>query len=256
MYLGVNPDTHDHQARNTPGEPAGIGPDITLQLNPNGISSTLIVIADLAVLEARAELLGLPTDFYVVEDPRRAVHGRLNVLPLSAATPVTAGQMDAKNSPYVINCLEQAVQLCEAKDCSGIVTGPINKAAINEAGIKFSGHTEWLAERTSTEKVVMMLATTKLRVALVTTHLPLRAVPDAITKSGDTNHQHSNQDLQHRFGLVQPRILVCGLNPHAGDGGYLGHEEIEHEPCLELPGSKASMSSVHYRPTLPSLLKH
>jgi 4-hydroxythreonine-4-phosphate dehydrogenase len=220
----------------TPGEPAGIGPDITLQLNPNGISSTLIVIADLAVLEARAELLGLPTDFNVVEDPRRAVHGRLNVLPLSAATPVTAGQMDAKNSPYVINCLEQAVQLCEAKDCSGIVTGPINKAAINEAGIKFSGHTEWLAERTSTEKVVMMLATTKLRVALVTTHLPLRAVPDAITKSEVTQTINIlNQDLQHRFGLVQPRILVCGLNPHAGEGGYLGHEEIEViEPCLEL----------------------
>ena len=219
----------------TPGEPAGIGPDITLQIDPRKISSTLIVVADPDLLAERAAMLELPIRLNVLEGPDEAIPDQLNVIPLKLKTAVTPGIMDPANSQYVINCLEQAVALCEQGSCQGMVTGPINKASINDAGIEFSGHTEWLATRTSTSKVVMMLATTSLRVALVTTHLPLRAVPDAITESEVTSTiEILNRDLIDRFGLDKPRILVCGLNPHAGEGGYLGREEIEViEPCLE-----------------------
>ena len=224
----------------TPGEPAGIGPDLVLSIDPSGFESSLIVLADVKLLEQRATLINSNPDLHVISKAEQAQPGRLNVLPIAASKPVVAGELNPANGAYVIECLEKAVQLCEANDCAAMVTGPVNKAAINQAGIEFSGHTEWLANRTRTEKVVMMLATSALRVALVTTHLPLREVADAITPQELLSTlEILHQDLVRKFGLGQPRILVCGLNPHAGESGYLGREEIEViEPCLEIARAK------------------
>jgi len=142
--------------------------------------------------------------------------------------PVITGQPDPDNAAYVLACLASAVSLCQSGQCDGMVTGPVNKAVISASGVDFTGHTEWLAEQTNTRQVVMMLATPELRVALATTHLPLREVADALTitslrKTIDIIHH----DLQHRFDISAPRILVCGLNPHAGENGLLGREEID-----------------------------
>lgn len=218
----------------TPGEPAGIGPDLALAIDPEAFNSRLLVIADPTVLAQRAKQIGIGKPIRVVNEPQAAQLGQLNVLPVSAPETVTPGELNATNGPYVIACLEQAVKLCEARVCAAMVTGPVNKAAINQADITFSGHTEWLAERTNTPKVVMMLATESLRVALVTTHLPLKSVSDAITtKELESTLDILHHDLVKKFKLPQPRILVCGLNPHAGEGGYLGREEIETiEPCI------------------------
>jgi 4-hydroxythreonine-4-phosphate dehydrogenase len=142
--------------------------------------------------------------------------------------PVEAGKLNPDNAGHVLATLETAVQVCETGLCQGLVTGPVNKAVINDAGIGFTGHTEWLAARTQTSHVVMMLATTELRVALATTHLPLREVADAIQpESLLTTIEIIHQDLKERFDIRHPRILVCGLNPHAGEMGHLGQEELD-----------------------------
>ncbi|WP_372780144.1 4-hydroxythreonine-4-phosphate dehydrogenase PdxA [Litorivivens sp.] len=215
----------------TPGEPAGIGPDILLALAQRDWPAELVAVCDPELLQARAAALGLAinlteADFSASQQAHRA--GSLKVLPVTLASPVTAGQLNTDNAHYVLNTLKAATDACLAGHCQALVTAPVQKSVINDAGIAFSGHTEFLAERCGVEKVVMMLATRELRVALATTHLPLRQVPDAITaESLRQVLRITHQSLQQQFGIAQPRILVLGLNPHAGEGGHLGREELD-----------------------------
>ncbi|WP_339489425.1 4-hydroxythreonine-4-phosphate dehydrogenase PdxA [Pseudomonas sp. EL_65y_Pfl2_R95] len=223
----------------TPGEPAGIGPDLCLLLAQHAHPHPLIAIASHALLSERAALLGLTIRFVSVspiawpDEPAPA--GSLFVWDTPLAAPVIAGQLDPANAGYVLETLARAGQGCVAGHFAGMITAPVHKGVINQSGIAFSGHTEFLAELTQTEQVVMMLATHGLRVALVTTHLPLKDVAAAITDerlSRVTRILH--HDLRTKFGLENPRILVCGLNPHAGEDGHLGREEIEViTPALE-----------------------
>jgi len=215
----------------TPGEPAGIGPDLCIQLAQQARPYELVAVADADLLSARASQLGLPLKlrpFSPASAPRPNGVGELTLLPLPLSVTATAGRLDPGNAKYVLNGLRRAVNLCREGFAAALVTGPVHKGVINDAGVSFTGHTEFLADLTATRRVVMMLATPGLRVALATTHLPLRAVPDAITRPllqeviGVLHH-----DLRERFGLPHPRLLVCGLNPHAGEGGHLGREEIE-----------------------------
>lgn len=215
----------------TPGEPAGIGPDIVLALAQHDWPAELVAVCDPELLQARAAALGLAVnlteaDFSASPQPHRA--GSLKFLQVKLASPVTAGQLNTDNAHYVLNTLKAATDACLAGQCQALVTAPVQKSVINDAGIAFSGHTEFLAERCGVEKVVMMLATRELRVALATTHLPLRQVPDAITRESLSQVLRiTHQSLQQQFGIAQPRILVLGLNPHAGEGGHLGREELD-----------------------------
>ncbi len=213
----------------TPGEPAGIGPDLIIQLAQQTLPCSLLVIADPALLTARAAQLGLPLTIHEYPQPAIAHQpGHLSVLPVHLAQPCESGQLNPANSNYVLETLRQAVAGCQSGEFSTLVTGPVHKATINEAGIAFTGHTEFLAELTDTPQVVMMLATAGLRVALATTHLPLSQISQAITPELLENViRILRQGLQTHFDLPQPRILVCGLNPHAGEDGHLGREEIE-----------------------------
>ncbi|MFA5632814.1 MAG: 4-hydroxythreonine-4-phosphate dehydrogenase PdxA [Porticoccaceae bacterium] len=218
----------------TPGEPAGIGPDLLVKLVQAPQSAELIAYADPRLLEARARQLGLPLR---LRDPNGAAlsAGELAVRPVALRSEVVAGVLNPNNSAYVLECLDRALDDCLRNAVAGMVTGPVNKAVINDAGIPFSGHTEYLAEKTATPLVVMMLASRDLRVALATTHLPLRQVADAINKDLLRDVLDIlDGDLRRRFGLEKPRILVCGLNPHAGESGHLGREEIDIiTPALE-----------------------
>jgi 4-hydroxythreonine-4-phosphate dehydrogenase len=216
----------------TPGDPAGIGPDITLALTQSDWPQQLVAVADPVLLRSRAEQLGLSVQIceIIPEDaPVPSPAGKLYVLPQSLEHTVHAGVEDAVHAGYVLACLDLAIESCQRGDAAAMVTGPISKAAIIEAGhTGFKGHTEYLAEKTGTERVVMMLASDVMRVALVTTHLPLRAVPDAVTADEiKLISRILHKDLRKRFGLDQPRILVCGLNPHAGESGHMGREEID-----------------------------
>ncbi|EQM78810.1 4-hydroxythreonine-4-phosphate dehydrogenase PdxA [Stutzerimonas stutzeri] len=223
----------------TPGEPAGIGPDLCLLLARDSQPHALIAIASIELMRARAAELGLDiTPIEVTPDrwpDQPAAAGSLYVWDTLLASPVMSGQLTAANAPYVLTTLQRAGNGCVDGSFAGMITAPVHKGVINEAGIPFSGHTEFLAELTGTEQVVMMLATRGLRVALVTTHLPLKDVAAAITAERlqrVTRILHT--DLVSKFGIARPRILVCGLNPHAGEGGHLGREEIEViEPALE-----------------------
>lgn len=220
----------------TPGEPAGIGPDLCLQLAREPRDQQLVVIADPRLLAARAEALGHPVSLDIWQPGVEATTaaGRLSVWPVPGATQTAAGKLDAGNAPYVLRTLEVATDACLAGDLDAMVTAPVHKGIINDAGIPFSGHTEFLQARCGVDRVVMMLAARGLRVALVTTHLPLRQVADAIT--GERLSQVIrilHGDLRRHFDLEHPRILVAGLNPHAGEGGHLGREEIDIiEPTL------------------------
>ena len=228
----------------TAGEPAGIGPDLCLQLAlaPPGIS--FVVITDKHLLQQRAAQLGIALRLqdYAVSGEWEVESGdapasshfplptphALSVIHIPLTAPCQAGKLDAANSEYVLAVLRRAVQGCQAGEFSGMVTGPVHKGVINDAGIPFTGHTEFLAEQTNTQLVVMMLVGGGMRVALATTHLPLKEVPAAITAALLENVLRIiRHDLQSRFGIAQPRILMAGLNPHAGEGGYLGREEIE-----------------------------
>jgi 4-hydroxythreonine-4-phosphate dehydrogenase len=210
----------------TAGEPAGIGPDLCLQLARH--AAPLVVIADKALLQQRAAQLGLSVELYDYQPGKPLQRDALNVLHVPLARPALPGQLDAANAPYVLETLRRAVQGCISGEFAGMVTAPVHKGIINDAGIPFTGHTEFLAEQTGTPLVVMMLAGGGMRVALATTHLPLREVPDAITQPLlEDILRILQRDLQRRFGLPRPRILVAGLNPHAGEGGHLGREEIE-----------------------------
>jgi 4-hydroxythreonine-4-phosphate dehydrogenase len=214
----------------TSGEPAGIGIDLCLQLAHLGLTIPFVVLADPTLLTQRALKLNLDVelDYYELGDEWTATaQGHLKVWPIALRDRVITGQLNVANSDYVLEMLERATYACLDGLAAGMVTAPVQKSVINEAGIAFSGHTEFLQALCGVEKVVMMLACPDLRVALVTTHLPLRAVADAIT--ADTLSQVVrilHHDLVHKFGIAQPRILVTGLNPHAGENGYLGTEEI------------------------------
>ncbi|RRV16258.1 4-hydroxythreonine-4-phosphate dehydrogenase PdxA [Pseudomonas saudiphocaensis] len=222
----------------TPGEPAGIGPDLCLLMAREAQPHTLIAIASLELLKSRAELLGLDIQLLPVQPdawPQTpAPAGSLYVWDTPLKAPAEAGRLDPDNGPYVLETLTRAGQGCLNGTFAGMITAPVHKGVINEAGIAFSGHTEFLAELTHTEQVVMMLATHGLRVALVTTHLPLKDVASAITAERlERVMRILHADLVDKFGIARPRILVCGLNPHAGEGGHLGREEIEIiEPAL------------------------
>ena len=215
----------------TAGEPAGIGPDIVLLAAQRAWDAELVAIADPLLLQQRAQLLGLPIELMpLAPGGEPAVHrpGTLNVETVPLTSPAVAGKLDTANAPYVLATLQQAVDGCLAGTYQAMVTAPVQKSVINDAGIPFSGHTEFLAAATGTPKVVMMLATSDLRVALATTHLPLRDVPGAITGDLLQETLHIlNNDLLGKFGIARPRIAVLGLNPHAGEGGHLGREEID-----------------------------
>jgi 4-hydroxythreonine-4-phosphate dehydrogenase len=215
----------------TVGEPAGIGPDIVLAAAAGTWDAELVAIGDPGLLAARASQLGLSIALRETSPaaaPRPHQPGSLAVLPVPLATGCRPGVLDTTNAPYVLQTLQLAVDGCLAGEFSAMVTAPVQKSVINDAGIPFTGHTEFLAEATGTARVVMMLATAQLRVALATTHLPLAAVPAAITPVLLRETLHIlERDLRDKFGLRQPRIAVLGLNPHAGEGGHLGREEID-----------------------------
>ena len=227
----------------TPGEPAGIGPDICIKLaqtfisgkNPIYTAATPVFIADRNLLAERAELLNIsiPIKLFTEFDPDDKA---MWVDPITLNKSAQCGMLDSNNANYVLACLDQAIRGCLNKNYQALVTGPIQKSIINEAGITFSGHTEYLAEHCNQDTAVMMLATSKLKVALATTHLPLNKVSAAITKHQlERTIRILHQDLQQKFNISKPSILVCGLNPHAGENGHLGREEIETiEPVLEM----------------------
>ena len=220
-----------HRVVITPGEPAGIGPDLVVQLAQRSWPVELVICADASVLEARAKQLNLPLTLlpYQAENaplPQQA--GTLTLLPVPLRTPVIPGQLSTENGYYVVETLARACDGCLSGEFAALITGPVHKGVINDAGVAFTGHTEFFEERSHSAKVVMMLATEELRVALATTHLPIKAISDAITpdllRDVITILHH---DLRTKFGIADPHVLVCGLNPHAGEGGHMGMEEID-----------------------------
>ena len=215
----------------TSGEPAGIGPDLCALLTKQDHDNQLIIIGDFELLRERARQLNLTVDFKhyhandAVEASRR---GTCWVHHIPLIQPAVCGQINPANSPHVIEMLTVAVQGALDNTWDAIVTAPVHKGVINDAGIPFSGHTEFFRDYCRVPEVVMMLATLDLRVALVTTHLPLRDVADAITEERVTRVARIlNNDLKRFFNLDKPHILVAGLNPHAGEDGHLGREEID-----------------------------
>jgi 4-hydroxythreonine-4-phosphate dehydrogenase len=220
----------------TCGEPAGIGPDIALlytqQRNSSALNDhQLVTIADPDLLTARAKKLGLAIKLKEVDledEPSISKHNECGFIATKATTSTDIGKPSTNNAKYILETLDTAIVACQQQKCHGMVTGPIQKSILNDAGIAFSGHTEYLAEKTNTQQVVMMLATEGLRVALATTHLPLNKVSAAITQQSlSTTIRILHHDLRVKFGINTPHIIVCGLNPHAGEGGHLGREEID-----------------------------
>jgi 4-hydroxythreonine-4-phosphate dehydrogenase len=199
----------------TSGEPAGVGPEICLALAERSFSARIVVMGDRDLIAGRARQLG-----------RSSAGLEVRHIPLKKSA--LAGRLDAANAPYVLELLDAALAGCQSGEFAAMVTAPVHKGIINDAGIPFTGHTEYLAEKTHTPRVVMMLAGAELRVALATTHLPLKDVSAAITLVElETTLRILHTDLREKFGFANPRILVAGLNPHAGEGGHMGHEEIE-----------------------------
>ncbi|ENV64788.1 4-hydroxythreonine-4-phosphate dehydrogenase [Acinetobacter junii NIPH 182] len=220
----------------TSGEPAGIGPDICLNLANREDLRPVVVLADIDMLKQRIEQLGLEVELVLYSGQTEpSLNGQLYVEHIALAKPVILGCLDAENASYVLEQLHRSADYALSGKSVGVATAPVQKSIINDAGIVFSGHTEYYQEFAHVDRVVMMLATKTLRVALATTHLPLRDVPDAITQ--ERLHQVIDiliHDLKTKFKVNQPRILVCGLNPHAGEDGYLGREEIDViNPVLE-----------------------
>jgi 4-hydroxythreonine-4-phosphate dehydrogenase len=210
------------------GEPAGIGPDITIQIAQENINADIVAVGDPNLLQSRASDLGLALSLIEFDETTRQKHiaKNLRIIPVKTKTPVIAGQLDIENTDYVLTLLKVACKGCIEKKFDAMVTAPVQKSIINDAGITFSGHTEFLADLCHQSTPVMMLANKALKVALVTTHLPLSRVSAAITKESLTQVlQIVDNDLQNKFSINHPRILVCGLNPHAGEGGHLGNEE-------------------------------
>ena len=219
----------------TSGEPAGIGPDICLALARRRLPCRTLILADRELLAARAAQLGLALRLRAFDAVRPATADELEVLHVPIKAPVTAGRPAPLNSPYVLALLDRAVAGCMDGSFAAMVTAPVHKGVINDAGIPFTGHTEYLAALTSTPRVVMMLAGGGLRVALATTHMALAEVAGALTRASlEATLRILHRALRQRFGLAEPRILVAGLNPHGGENGYLGREEIDViSPVLE-----------------------
>lgn len=212
----------------TSGEPAGIGPDICLSLGQARIPA--VVLVDMDMLTKRQRLLKKHLDLvaYQGESAEEMDITKVYVLHHPVSKPVTPGVLDSNNSSYVLHLIETATSLCLQDKMSAMVTSPIHKAVINDAGISFSGHTEYLADLCMVDKVVMMLACDKMRVALATTHLPLAKVSQALTQSVLTEVIGIiDKSMREKFQIKKPYIVVSGLNPHAGEQGYLGHEEID-----------------------------
>jgi 4-hydroxythreonine-4-phosphate dehydrogenase len=231
----------------TSGEPAGVGPDICLRLSERAalaFPARLVVLADRDMMAARAQTLNasgasngarnLPVLRDWTPDLLPAA-GSLDILHVPLAVAAHPGRLDPANSPYVLQLLDRAIAGCRSGQFAAMVTAPVHKGVINAAGTPFTGHTEYLAEKTAAPHVVMMLAGGGLRVALVTTHLRLQDVPAAVTQDAvEQAVRVVHAELRRKYGIAEPRILVAGLNPHAGEGGYLGREEIEViAPVLE-----------------------
>jgi len=215
----------------TSGEPAGIGPELCLRLIERGketLPARLVILADRDLMDRRARQLGCAVVFREWAPDLLPVPGVLDILHVPLAKTSSPGKLDSANSPYVLQLLDRALEGCSSGEFAAMVTAPVHKGIINDAGIAFTGHTEYLADKTRTAHVVMMLAGGGLRVALATTHLPLKDVPAAITQEAlEQTLRILHTDMGKKYGIPLPRILVAGLNPHAGEGGYLGHEEIE-----------------------------
>ena len=231
------PDTHSSPVLAlTSGEPAGIGPDLSVLLAQEPRTYPLVALGDRELLTRRAAQLGLPlaVSDYATGTATETAAGALSVLHLPMAAPCATGTLDPANSRYVLALLDRAMKGCLSGEFSAMVTAPVHKGVINDAGIPFQGHTEYLQERSHTSHVVMMLAGGGMRVALATTHHALRDVPDLITQESlETTLRVIDHDLRKYFGVGKPRVLVAGLNPHAGESGHLGREEIEViEPVL------------------------
>ncbi|KHT38497.1 4-hydroxythreonine-4-phosphate dehydrogenase PdxA [Vibrio sinaloensis] len=233
----------------TAGEPAGIGPDLVLALSKESWAHQIVVCADKQLLQQRAQQLGIDVELldYQMDSPVTAQQaGSLIVDHIALDSPAVAGELNEANGHYVLKTLERAALGCMSGEFDAIVTGPVHKGVINRAGVAFSGHTEFFAEKSNTPLVVMMLATEGLRVALVTTHIPLAYVSKAVTAErleSIINILHT--DLVEKFAIPSPKIYVCGLNPHAGEDGCLGNEEIETiTPTLEMLRQRDSLDLV------------
>lgn len=210
------------------GDPAGIGPDIVLSLADRDWPAQLLVIADPELMKRRASLLGRTVTIRESAEPAASRRGEITLIREPLAAPVTAGTPDPKNADAVLRALIRMVRGCESGEFDAMVTAPVSKSVISDAGTPFSGHTEFLSELTGSAEVVMLLASDQLRVALATTHIPLAEVAGAITRAGLLGKLRVlHSELREKFGIQQPRISVLGLNPHAGESGKLGSEEIE-----------------------------
>ena len=210
------------------GEPAGIGPDILIQTVQKQRKDLLIAYADPDLIAERARLLKLPLKLTDPESKDAYSPGTLSIVPHKLAVPCRPGMLNPENSEYVLKCLNAAMNSCVKNETEALVTAPIQKSVIRDANIKFTGHTEYLANKLGTSNQVMMLASDHLRVALVTTHIPLNKVSNSITKEKLIRTiKILNTDLINKFQISKPKILVCGLNPHAGESGYLGTEETK-----------------------------
>jgi len=222
----------------TPGEPAGIGPDIVIAAAQKNWQAELIVVADPILLQQRAQQLQLPltlSEANLDQPAKPHQAGKLKIIPVTLNTVCEPGQLNPENSAYVLRTLEIAAENCLQAKAQAIVTGPVQKNALNAANIRFTGHTEFFADYCRVKQTVMLFVADKLRVALLTTHLPLSEVPRAITQERLVQTlEILQQALQNWFGIAHPSVIVCGLNPHAGEAGYLGREEIEIiEPTLD-----------------------
>ncbi len=206
----------------TPGEPSGIGPDIAIIYAQKAKKENLLVYCDPDVLIDRAKKLNLPI---ILKESESKNASELSIYPIKTSNKVLPGRLDPANSNYVLNTIKHATKDCLNSSCDGLLTGPVNKGVINKSGIDFTGHTEFLAKLTETSKTVMLLATDQLKVALATTHLPLTEVANNITRESLSQVISIIHNDFKYLGIKKPKILVCGLNPHAGENGYLGDEE-------------------------------
>ena len=226
----MNTINYDQLIAVTAGDPAGVGPDICLELSNHALSNKIVVLSDPSVLEERAK--NLKKNIKITEwDPKKIDNGKLSenslfVWPHYFRSDVLCGHPNSENSETVLSSMNSAIDGCKRKIFKGMVTAPVNKAVINQAEFQFTGHTEFIANNTDTETPVMMLAADKFRVALATTHIPLSQVSSSITKEKIINIiEIIHADLKKYFNIQNPKIFVCGLNPHAGENGYLGNEE-------------------------------
>ncbi|MEM7194897.1 MAG: 4-hydroxythreonine-4-phosphate dehydrogenase PdxA [Pseudomonadota bacterium] len=213
------------------GEPAGIGPDVTLGALENQVSQDLLLVADADMLETRARMLNMAMDFNRISNPAQfpdqVQEKKINVLHTPLSRESEPGQLDPSNSGYVLECIHRCVSLCQEGKADAMVTAPVHKGIINDAGHAFSGHTELIAALCNVAKPVMMLASERMKVCLATTHLPIVKVSQALNQDMLIETiRIINDDLKRLYNIERPTIGVCGLNPHAGEGGHLGDEEI------------------------------